>query len=68
VDVVDVAAAAAVAVAVVVVVLWWWLMNVDELEGDCNAYVDTRAMSRDVCRTCRSSGLVFKTRRRVLKL
>jgi multidrug resistance efflux pump len=43
----------AVAVAVVVVVSWWWLMYVDELEGDCNAYVDTRAMSRDVCRTCR---------------
>jgi hypothetical protein len=63
--VVDVVAAAAVAVAVDVVVSWWWLMYADELEGECNAYVDTRAMSRDVCRTCRRLGLVFKTRRRV---
>jgi hypothetical protein len=59
-NVVDVVAAASVAVAVVVVVSWWWLMNVNELEGDCNAYFDTRAMSRDVCRTCQRSGLVFK--------
>jgi hypothetical protein len=27
-------------------------MYVDELEGDCNVYVDTHAMSLDVCRKC----------------
>jgi hypothetical protein len=32
-------------------------MYVDELEGDCNVYIDMHAMSRDVCRTlaCRRS-------------